>query len=62
MEHKQKCWSCPHFKICWEPIKARGGGCWDLGQAKCEKLGLVVDFMNHGKLKKLECVAGGADT
>lgn len=51
-----KCWDCPHFHIVQEPIRAGNGGYWDLGMARCEKLKLVVDFANHGKLKKLECV------
>ena len=51
-----KCMDCEHFKIQQEPIRACGGGYWDLGLAKCMKHNLVVDFQNHGKLKKLECV------
>lgn len=51
-----KCMDCPHFRIQQEPIRAIGGGYWDLGLAKCLKHDLIVDFSNHGKLKKLECV------
>lgn len=51
-----KCMECPHFKINYEPIRADGGGYWDLGCATCEKHNLTVDFANHGKLKRLECV------
>lgn len=50
-----KCMDCPHFKVVSEPIKAGKGMYWDLGLAKCEKLDLVSNFMNHGQLKKLEC-------
>ena len=50
-----KCWDCQYFRIIQEPIKADGGGYWDLGAAVCDKLNLIVDFMNHRKLKKLEC-------
>lgn len=51
-----KCCDCEHFKILQEPIRAGGGGYWDFGRAKCMKHNLVVDFPNHGKLRKLECV------
>ena len=50
-----KCWDCPHFKIKYEPYKV-GHTIWDLGQAKCEKHDLVVDFASHRYLKTLECV------
>ena len=53
---KQKCIECPYFRIVQDPIRAHGGGYWDLGRARCYKLELVVDFMTRGKLKKLECV------
>ena len=53
-EKKKMCWNCKHFKIQYEPIKSKGA-CWDLGRAKCMKYDLVVDFLNHGKLKRLEC-------
>ena len=55
-EVEMKCWDCPHFKIQYEPIRANGGGCWDLGRAKCNKYDLIVDFPDHRKLKKLQCV------
>ena len=51
-----KCLDCPHFKIQYEPIRANGGGCWNLGRAKCNKYDLIVDFPDHRKLKKLQCV------
>lgn len=51
-----KCFDCPHFKIQYKPIKAKGGGYWDFGRAKCEKHLLIVDFSNNGQLKKLQCV------
>ena len=50
-----KCWECEHFKIQYEPLRS-GSGIWDFGRAKCMKHDLIVDFPNHGKLKKLECV------
>ena len=50
-----KCLDCPHFHIVQEPIQASGGGYWDLGMARCDKLSLVVDFASHRKLKRLEC-------
>ena len=51
-----KCCDCPHFHIVAEPIRASGGGYWDLGMAECKKLDLCTNFLNHGKLKKLVCV------
>ena len=51
-----KCWDCPNFKIQYEPIGKISTGIWDFGRAKCTKHDLVVDFPNHRKLKKLECV------
>lgn len=54
------CKDCKDFRIVAEPIKA--DGCiWDLGQAKCEKYNMVVDFTDHRKLNKLECVRGEQD-
>ena len=50
------CYECPYFKILQEPIRAGGGGYWDLGRAKCQKLNLVTEFTNHAKLKKMVCV------
>lgn len=49
------CFDCPHFRIMREPYRS-GGIVWDLGQAECKKHDLVVDFLNHGKLKRLKCV------
>ena len=40
-----KCIDCPHFHIVG-----------DLGMARCDKLNLVIDFADFGKLKTLECV------
>ena len=51
-----KCCECEHFKIQYEPIGKIRTGIWDFGRAKCMKHDLIVDFPNHGKLKKLECV------
>lgn len=51
-----KCLDCPHFKIQYEPIRANGGGYWDLGKAECNKYDLIVEFLDHRKLKKLQCV------
>lgn len=50
-----KCWECAHFKIQYEPLHGISG-LYDFGRAKCEKHDLIVDFPNHRKLKKLECV------
>lgn len=50
-----KCCECEHFKIQYEPLRGKSG-IWDFGRAKCMKHDLIVDFPNHGKLKKLECV------
>lgn len=47
------CYTCPEFNIVSEPIKAIDGGCLDMGLAECKKHGLVVDFLDHRKLKKL---------
>lgn len=50
-----KCWECSHFKIQYEPLHGIGE-LYDFGRAKCEKHDLIVDFLDHRKLKKLECV------
>ena len=50
-----KCWECPHFKILYEPLHGIGE-LYDSGRAKCKKHDLIVDFLDHRKLKKLECV------
>ena len=50
-----KCRDCEHFKVLYEPIRTKGGY-YDLGKAECKKHDMVVDFMNYGKLNKLECV------
>ena len=46
-----KCKDCEHFHICYEPVKGV-----DTGMAECRKHDLVVDFLNHKKLERLECV------
>ena len=46
-----KCKDCEHFHICYEPAKGV-----DTGLAECRKHGLVVDFLTHKKLERLECV------
>lgn len=51
-----KCWECEHFEIQYEPIGKISTGIWDFGRAKCKKHDLVVDFPDHRKLKKLECI------
>lgn len=51
-----KCCDCPHFKIQYEPIGKISTGIWDFGRAKCKKHNLVIDFADHRKLKKLECI------
>lgn len=51
-----KCWDCPHFKIQYEPIGKIKTGIWDFGRAKCNKHDLIVNFPDHRKLKKLQCV------
>ena len=56
-----KCINCEHFRISSEPVKTPRA-VWELGQAVCRKHRLVTEFLNHGKLKKLECIErGGAD-
>jgi hypothetical protein len=32
-----------------------------MGLAECKKTGMVVDFPNHAKLKRLECKDGRKD-
>lgn len=52
-----KCVDCEHFHITYLPIKADGGGYWDLGRAMYEKHpGMYVDFGTKSWLKKLVCV------
>lgn len=46
-----RCKDCEHFHICYEPIKGS-----DTGMAECRKHDLVVDFLSHKKLERLECV------
>ncbi len=55
-----KCKDCKDFHVIAEPIKDDGVA-WDLGQAKCEQYNMVVDFIDHRKLNKLECVRGEVD-
>lgn len=50
-----KCWDCEYFKIIQEPLRV-GKDIYDLGRAECTNFDLVVDFINHGKLKRLECI------
>lgn len=52
-----KCWECEHFKILYEPLGKISTGLWDMGKAKCMKHdGLYVEFADHRKLKKLDCI------
>lgn len=56
------CKDCFHFHIRQHPIKAgkeSKAGYWDLGLAECGKHNLVVDFLDRGKLNRLECVERG---
>lgn len=55
-----KCKDCKDFCIVAEPIRD-DVGVWDLGMARCEKYNMVVDFIDHRKLNKLECVRGEQD-
>lgn len=50
-----KCWGCEYFKIIQEPLRV-GKDIYDLGRAECTNFDLIVDFINHGKLKRLECI------
>lgn len=50
-----KCWDCEYFKITQEPLRC-GKDIYDLGRAECTNFDLVVDFINHRKLKRLECI------
>lgn len=52
MKEKNKCIECEHFHIRQEPLPHH----FDTGLAECRKHNLVVDFFNHGKLNRLECV------
>lgn len=51
----KKCYSCEYFHIRYEPLRSPGI-VWDTGLAECRKHDMVVDFYNHGKLRRLECV------
>lgn len=51
-----KCLDCPYFKIQYEPIGKISTGIWDFGRAECNKYDLIVEFPDHRKLKKLQCV------
>jgi hypothetical protein len=50
----KKCYDCEYFHIRQEPLRTPGV-LWDMGLAECKKTGMVVDFPNHAKLKRLEC-------
>ena len=52
---KKKCYTCEYFHIRQQPLRGKEG-LYDMGMAECTKHNLVVDFVNHGKLKRLECV------
>ena len=52
---RKKCKNCKHFRIRQEPLPDH----YDAGLAECRKYGLVVDFFNHGKLNRLECIDEG---
>ena len=52
------CKDCPYFKIIINPVRA-DGELFELGQARCEKYNMLVDFADHRKLNKLECVKRG---
>lgn len=51
-----KCWDCDFFFIKWEPIGTIKTGVWDLGRAICTKHNLMVEFLNHNRLKQLQCI------
>lgn len=48
------CDKCEHFKIMCEPQRINGV-IFELGRAHCKKHDFVVDFVNHGKFKRLKC-------
>lgn len=48
------CDKCEHFKIVYEPQRINGV-ILEMGRAHCKKYDFVVDFVNHGKFKRLEC-------
>ena len=50
-----KCCDCEYFKIIQEPLRS-GKDIYDLGMAECTNFEMVVDFIDHGKLKRLECI------
>lgn len=51
-----KCWECEHFKILYKPLGKISTGLWDMGKAKCMKHDLYVEFADHRKLMKLNCI------
>ena len=52
-----KCIECEHFHIASKPIKAHGGGYWDLGHAICDKHpGMIAEYGTKGWLNKLRCI------
>ena len=52
------CNDCQYFKIIINPVRA-DGELFELGQARCEKYNMVVDYTNNRKLNNLECVRYG---
>lgn len=49
-EKTKLCRDCEHFKIVSQPIKGL-----EMGEAKCTKYNLVVDFIDKRKFKWLSC-------
>ena len=49
---RMKCKDCENFHIRQEPLPHH----YDTGLAECKKHHLVIDFYNHGKINRLECV------
>lgn len=50
------CKGCEHFHIRQHPIKADGGGYWDLGLVECEKHKAYVTFATMRNINKLTCI------
>ena len=50
-----KCKDCEYFRVMYEPLRD-DNGYMDLGRAECKKHNLIVDFLTHRKLNRLDCI------
>ena len=52
---KKLCKDCDYFEILYEPYRP-GGVLLDWGKAHCKKHDMVLDFANHRKINRIECI------